>query len=96
MTVAEAYRVLGLSYTNGVPPNTDEVKKAYKQLARKYHPDMNKGRDTSTEFVQCAEAYKVLTETDVSTVNYVDMGYSKPTGVRVAHKNIFDMWVVEP
>ena len=46
--------------------------------------------------IDADEAYKVLTETDVSTVNYADMGYSKPTGVRVAHKNIFDMWVVEP
>lgn len=38
----------------------EEVTKAYKRLARKYHPDLNKAKDAEDRFKQVGEAYEVL------------------------------------
>lgn len=38
----------------------DDIKKSYRKLARKYHPDMNKGADSEERFKKVAEAYEVL------------------------------------
>ena len=38
----------------------DEVKKAYRKLARKYHPDVNKDKDAEEKFKELSEAYEVL------------------------------------
>lgn len=51
----------------GVPPTAtaDEIKKAYRQLALKYHPDRNQGdKQSETLFKQITEAYEVLSDTD--------------------------------
>lgn len=55
------YEVLGVSKT----ATEDEIKKAYRQLAKKYHPDMNQG-DKSAEgkFKEVNEAYEVLSDRD--------------------------------
>lgn len=51
------YEVLGVPRT----ATADEVKKAYKKLARKYHPDLNPGNKAAEEkFKQISEAYSVL------------------------------------
>jgi len=49
------YQVLGVS------PNAraDEIRRAYRQLARRYHPDIS-GDDSSTAFRAATEAYEVL------------------------------------
>ena len=38
----------------------EEIQRAYRKLARKYHPDMNKEADASEKFKQAGEAYEVL------------------------------------
>ena len=38
----------------------DEIKQAYRRLARKYHPDVNKDPDAETRFKDIGEAYEVL------------------------------------
>jgi curved DNA-binding protein len=40
--------------------SADEVKKAYRRLARKYHPDVSKEKDAEEKFKQVQEAYEVL------------------------------------
>ena len=39
----------------------DEIKKAYKKLALKYHPDRNKEKGAADEFKKISEAYQILT-----------------------------------
>jgi len=38
----------------------DEIKKSYRRLARKYHPDVSKEKDAEAQFKQVQEAYEVL------------------------------------
>src|SRR4029078_12823480 len=40
--------------------SADEVKKAYRRLARKFHPDVSKEKDAEAKFKQVQEAYEVL------------------------------------
>jgi len=48
--------------TLGVDPSADEktIKTAYRRLARKFHPDMNKEEGAENRFKEAAEAYEVL------------------------------------
>lgn len=38
----------------------DEIKRAYRKLARKFHPDVSKAKDAETRFKELGEAYEVL------------------------------------
>src|SRR5713101_4038551 len=50
--------------TLGVPKNdsTDDIKKAYRKLARQYHPDVNKKPDAEKRFKEINEAHEVLSD----------------------------------
>jgi len=53
------YKALGVS--KGA--SAEEIKKSYRKLARKYHPDANKGEAASEErFKEISEAYTVLSD----------------------------------
>lgn len=52
------YEVLGLS--KGA--SDDDIKKAYRKLAKKYHPDVNKAADAEEKFKEINEAYEVLSD----------------------------------
>ena len=51
------YQILEISKSASV----DEIKKSYKTLALKYHPDKNKTAGAEEKFKKIAEAYEVLT-----------------------------------
>src|SRR5262249_4239592 len=42
----------------------DEIQKAYRKLARKFHPDVNKSSDAEVKFKEIGEAYEVLKDSD--------------------------------
>ena len=50
------YEILGIKRAAG----QDEVQRAYRKLARKYHPDVNKASNAEDKFKELSEAYEVL------------------------------------
>lgn len=55
------YQILGVSRT----ATEKEIKSAYRKLARKYHPDVNRGDNASEErFKEVSEAYEVLSDAE--------------------------------
>jgi len=58
-TQRDYYDILGISKE----ASADEIKKAYRKTALKYHPDMNAGdREAEEQFKEAAEAYEVLSD----------------------------------
>ena len=61
MEYKDYYKVLGVDKK----ASSQEIKKAYRKLAKKYHPDLNKGDEKSQEkFKEINEAYEVLGNED--------------------------------
>ncbi|GAC1330813.1 MAG: DnaJ C-terminal domain-containing protein [Steroidobacteraceae bacterium] len=56
MQYKDYYDVLGVTRGSGA----EEVKRAYRKLARKYHPDVSKERNAESKFKEVQEAYEVL------------------------------------
>ena len=56
MEYRDYYQILGLQRA----ASADEVKTAYRRLARKYHPDVSKEADAEARFKEVQEAYEVL------------------------------------
>src|SRR3954469_1603342 len=58
-TKRDYYEVLEVTKSASV----EEIKKAYRKAAHKYHPDKNPGdKESETRFKECAEAYEVLSD----------------------------------
>ncbi len=52
------YEVLGVART----ASDDELKKAFRRLAKQYHPDANKEQGAEARFIEINEAYEVLSD----------------------------------
>lgn len=70
------YETLGVSKT----ASADEIKKAYRKLAKQYHPDMNQNdADAAAKFKEVNEAYQVLSD-DQQRKQYDMFGQAGPQG----------------
>jgi molecular chaperone DnaJ len=73
-TKQDYYQTLGV----GRSSDADEIRKAYRKLARKYHPDLNPGDKAAEErFKKVQEAYDVLSDDDKRKV-YDQYGFYSP------------------
>lgn len=59
MEYKDYYKIMGLSRN----ASADEIKRAYRKLARKYHPDVSKEPNAEEKFKELSEAYEVLRDT---------------------------------
>ena len=93
------YEILGVDKD----ASQKEIKKAYRKLAKKYHPDMNKDdSDTSEKFKEISEAYEILSDPDKrerydryghSGINDNDFNYDDfAQGGFGGFEDIFDMF----
>jgi curved DNA-binding protein len=60
MEYRDYYKILGV----GREASTEQIKAAYRKLARKYHPDVSKEANAEARFKEVAEAYEVLKDPD--------------------------------
>lgn len=73
MSKRDFYEVLGV----GKNASQEDIKKAYRTLARKYHPDVNKASDAESKFKEAKEAYDVLSD-DQKKAQYDRFGHVDP------------------
>ncbi len=63
------YQILGVSKS----ASKEDIKKSYRELAKKFHPDVNKDKDASEKFKKISEAYAVLSD-DTKRTQYDQFG----------------------
>ena len=78
------YEILEVSKT----ASTGEIKRAYRELARKYHPDMNKSPGAEEKFKEISEAYAVLSDENKRGI-YDQYGHAGIDG-RYTREDIFN------
>jgi molecular chaperone DnaJ len=89
-TKRDYYEVLGVSRTASV----EEIKRSYRRLAMKYHPDRNHQNKSEAEvaFKECAEAYEVLSD-DEKRRRYDQFGHAGVGGGHdFSHMDVGDIF----
>ena len=85
------YEVLGVAKT----ASGEEIKRSYRRLAMKYHPDRNSGEgkaEAELKFKECAEAYEVLSD-DTKRRRYDQFGHDGVKGQHdFSHMDVTDIF----
>ncbi|KAI0322621.1 hypothetical protein OF83DRAFT_1167486 [Amylostereum chailletii] len=90
VTAADLYKALDLHKS----ASEQDIRKAYKRLSRKYHPDKNKEEGAEDRFVEIAHAYEVLSDSEKRRIydQYGEDGLKAHEGGQPFHANPFDMF----
>ena len=85
------YRTLGIAKT----ATEEEIKKAYKKMALRYHPDKNKAAGAEEKFKEIAEAYEVLSDKSKREIydKYGEEGLKGKSGKADVHTLIFLFYI---
>jgi len=75
MEFTDYYKVMGVARD----ATQDDIKRAYRKLARKYHPDVSEAEDAEERFKEVGEAYEVLKDTEKRAA-YDQLGADWKTG----------------
>ena len=75
MEYKDYYKIMGITKD----ASQNEIKRAYRKLARKYHPDVNKEKDAEERFKELGEAYEVLKDPEKRTA-YDQLGANWKAG----------------
>jgi curved DNA-binding protein len=75
MEYRDYYKILGVTRT----ASADDIKKSYRRLARKFHPDVSKEKDAEARFKEVQEAYEVLKDPEKRAA-YDQLGSNWKTG----------------
>ncbi|MES2219226.1 MAG: DnaJ C-terminal domain-containing protein [Pseudomonadota bacterium] len=75
MQYKDYYKIMGLERN----ATTDDIKRAYRKLARKYHPDVSKEANAEERFKELGEAYEVLKDTQ-KRASYDQLGSNWQNG----------------
>jgi len=90
-TKRDYYEVLGITRT----ASGEEIKRAYRRLAMKYHPDRNNGSDKAeaeAKFKECSEAYEILSD-DERRQRYDQFGHQGVHGQHdFSHMDVSDIF----
>src|SRR5947208_1665682 len=90
-TKRDYYEILGVARTS----SEEEIKRAYRRLAMKYHPDRNNGTekgDAETKFKEAAEAYEVLSDQQ-KRHRYDQFGHAGVSGQHdFSHMDVTDIF----
>ena len=86
MEQKDYYKILGLNKNC----SSDDIKKAYRSLAIKYHPDKNKSNDAEDKFKNISEAYQILS--DPSKRKQYDMGNNININLNYNPNDLFNLF----
>lgn len=75
MSKRDYYEILGLDKS----ASAEDIKKAYRKLAKKYHPDVSTEKDAEKKFKEVQEAYDVLSDSQ-KKAQYDQFGHQAPGG----------------
>src|SRR3954464_10101315 len=91
VTKRDYYEVLSITRT----ASDEEIKRAYRRLAMKYHPDRNDGEgkhEAEVKFKECAEAYEVLSDPEKRR-RYDQFGHQGVSGQHdFSHMDVGDIF----
>jgi molecular chaperone DnaJ len=91
LTKRDYYEILSVDRS----ASGDEIKRAYRRLAMKYHPDRNSGNgapEAEIKFKECAEAYEVLSD-DAKRQRYDQYGHAGVQGSHdFSHMDVTDIF----
>lgn len=59
------YEILGVKKD----ATLEEINKAFRNLSRKYHPDINKEKESAEKYKEITEAYEILRDKEIKDVN---------------------------